>query len=311
MTAGGGRGPLLEAVPNFSEGRRDDVLRAIAAAAVSVPGCRLLHLSSDVDHHRAVVTLAGHEDDLLAGIDDMAGAAIERVDLRTHRGVHPRIGALDVLPFIPLGTSCMEDAVAAARRAGERLAERHDLPVFLYGRAAGHPVRARLADLRRGGPDALAARMAEDPAWAPDFGPNRLHPSAGAVAVGARDFLVAFNVLLETGAVEIARSIAREVRESSGGLPGVQALGLALESRECVQVSMNLTALERTTMADAFRAVRDLAIRHGVAVRASELVGLTPEHGLGGATPDELGLVGFGPDAVLEERLRRAGLLLA
>ncbi len=298
---------LLEAVPNVSEGRRLEVLERLAAAADGVVGARLLHWSADPDHHRAVFTLTGEAASLEAALAAFAAEAIARIDLTSHQGVHPRIGALDVVPLVPLAGASMSEAVAAARRLGETIAARCEVPVFLYEAAATRPERASLATLRRGGLAGLGARMAE-PAWRPDFGPGALHPTAGATAVGARDFLIAFNALLASSDVALARAIARRVRESSGGLPGVKALGLYLPSRDRAQVSMNLTDYRRTGLAAALTAVRHAAAALGTQVESCELIGLVPEAALAGTADDELLAAALRPELVLEERLRKVGL---
>ncbi len=299
--------PLLEAVPNLSEGRRPRVLDGLAAAVMRVQGARLLHRTADPDHHRAVFTVAGPPAALQAAMVALAGEAVTRIDLGEHAGVHPRIGALDVVPFVPLAGCAMEEAVEAARRVGREIAERFAVPVFLYGEAASQPLRRSLAELRRGGLAGLAARMGEE-AWRPDFGPPRPHATAGVTAVGARSFLVAFNVVLASGEVALARAVARRIREASGGLPAVKALGLYLASRDRAQVSMNLVDFRRTGMAAALAAVRREARALGVEAESCEIVGLVPAAALAEAAGDEMLAEALGPQIVLEEQLRRCGL---
>jgi len=270
--------------------------------AISSAGSHLLDTHQDADHHRSVFTFAGSPDQLLASLLDLAAVAFERIDLRTHQGVHPRIGALDVVPFVPLTGATTTECVEVAQETGRRLAETFDLPVFLYADAATVPERRNLADLRRGGLTGLADRMRRS-CWHPDFGPSRLHPSAGAVAVGARPPLVAFNVVLDAEDLSVARSIAAEVRAANGGPPGVKALGLRLESRGQVQVSMNLCDIERTSILQVFEAVADAAVRRGVLVAESEIVGLAPRHALRGATECSLRFAGRLTDHTLENRL--------
>jgi glutamate formiminotransferase len=265
---------LVECVPNFSEGRRVEVLDAIAAAAAQ-PGVRVLGLSHDPDHNRAVLTLAGEGEAVAAGVLRAARVAVERIDLTVHEGVHPRMGAVDVVPFVPLGDTPMAEAVRLAVEVGRRLADELGVPVFLYGRAATRADRRDLAAVRRGQFEGLAARMAA-PAGHPDFGPPVPHPTAGAVAVGARAALIAFNVWLRTDDVTVARSVARAVRGSSGGLVGVKALGLDTRRRGMVQVSMNLVDWRRTPIATALELVRRMAEAHGVAVAGTEIVGYVP-----------------------------------
>ncbi|HEY4564731.1 MAG TPA: glutamate formimidoyltransferase, partial [Thermoanaerobaculia bacterium] len=245
--------PLLESVPNVSEGRRPEVVARLAAAASSGPGVRLLDLSSDPDHNRSVLTLAGEPEGLHQGLMALYEAALAEIDLTRHQGVHPRIGAVDVVPFVPLGDTPMEVAVAAANRLAPDVA-RLGLPVYLYEKAASRPERTRLANIRRGGFEGLKAKLA-NPIWAPDFGPPHPHPTAGATVIGARFFLIAFNAVLATADVAAARAIARRVREANGGLPAVRALGISLASRGLAQVSMNLVDYRRTSPLQALRRV--------------------------------------------------------
>jgi glutamate formiminotransferase len=266
------RPPLFEAVPNFSEGRDKEKVERIAGSVRAVPGVRVLGLHSDPDHNRSVLTFAGEEDAVLEAAVALAGACADEIDLSTQAGEHPRIGSLDVLPFVPLEGSTLEDAARLARSAGERIGSL-GFPVYLYEAAATAPHRSNLADVRRGGYDDLATRM-KDPLWQPDYGPPELDPRKGAVAVGARHFLVAFNAYLDTDDVNVAKAVARKVRERDGGLPGVKALGLKVGGR--AQVSMNLTDLEATPIPVALEAVRSAAAEHGASVESTELVGLAP-----------------------------------
>jgi glutamate formiminotransferase len=294
----------VECVPNVSEGRRPPIVDAMAQAISAVPGVRLLDRSSDPAHNRSVFTIVGDPDPLAAAALALAERAIADIDLRHHTGVHPRIGALDVLPFVPLEGAPMAVCVELARRTGAAIAERWSVPVYLYEEAATSADRRRLESIRRGGLDGLAARMAQ-PAWWPDFGPRALHPTAGACAVGARKVLVAFNVTLSTNRLDVARAIAAAIRERGGGLPAVKALGLPLADRGLVQVSMNLTDIERTPMPAAFEAVAREAARLGAAVAGSEVIGLVPRAALAGATPDEMRIENWSDDRVLETRLGR------
>jgi glutamate formiminotransferase len=292
----------IECVPNVSEGRRTAIIEQMSGAIAAVAGVRLLDVSSDASHNRSVFTFVGSPPALETAVLALAAVAIAEIDLRTHQGVHPRIGALDVVPFVPLKEATMADCVALARTVGSALASRYAVPVFLYEYAATRPERRRLEVIRRGGLPALAARMA-DRDWAPDFGPAGPHPTAGASAVGARKILIAFNVNLATERLEIATRIAAAVRESSGGLPALKAIGVALEDRGCVQVSTNLTDYERTSLASVFGAISREAARAGVTVRESEIIGLIPRAALAGTTPDALRLRGFTEDRVLEHHL--------
>ena len=264
--------PLFEAVPNFSEGRDAEKISRIVAAVRAVDGVRILGLHSDADHNRSVLTLAGEEGPILEAAAVLAEACAAEIDLASQSGEHPRIGSLDVLPFVPLEGATLEDAARLARKAGERIGAL-GLPVYLYEAAASAPHRRNLAGVRRGGYEGLASRIG-DPRWHPDFGPRELDPHKGAVAVGARPFLVAFNAYLDTGDVEVARAVARKVRESDGGLPGLKALGLNVGGR--AQVSMNLTDLEKTPIPVALEAVRAAAAGRGASVESTELVGLAP-----------------------------------
>ncbi|HEX9670894.1 MAG TPA: glutamate formimidoyltransferase, partial [Thermoanaerobaculia bacterium] len=275
--------PWLECVPNVSEGRRPETVAALARAAASPAGVALLDVSSDPDHNRTVLTLAGEPGPLHAALLALYETALGEIDLTLQRGVHPRIGAVDVVPFVPLAGAEMADAVAAALRLAEAVAVRFDLPVYLYEEAARRPERRRLPDLRRGGFEGLPARLA-DPAWAPDFGPPRPHPTAGGTIVGARPFLIAFNVVLETDDPTVARRIAARVRErTAGGLPAVRAIGVYLESRRRAQVSMNLLDFRRTSLAAALARVRREAEALGTGIVGSEIVGLVPEAAVLGA----------------------------
>jgi glutamate formiminotransferase len=298
---------LVESVPNVSEGRRAGVVDALAAGIGSVPGVVLLDYSADAAHNRSVFTLAGPPDAVEAAILGLFAGAVEHIDMRSHRGVHPRLGAVDVVPFIPLAGATLDDCVALARRVGSRVAEELQIPVYLYEAAATRPARRKLEDVRRGQFERLADRMAM-PEWAPDFGPARPHPTAGAAIVGARRPLIAFNVNLATDRLDIAARVAVAVRESSGGLPAVKAMGVRLDDRGIAQVSMNLTDYEVTPIQRLFDAVRTEAARAGAAVLESELIGLIPQAALTGTTPEALLLKDFTPDRILEHRLAIAGV---
>jgi glutamate formiminotransferase / 5-formyltetrahydrofolate cyclo-ligase len=296
---------LLECVPNLSEGRRPDVVARLAAAVSTLSnGVRLLDVSSDPDHNRTVLTLAGDADGLHEALLALYAEALAAIDLTRHAGVHPRVGAVDVVPFVPLGETPMAAAVAAAERLGAAVAERFGLPVYLYEEAARHPERQRLADVRRGGFESLADKL-RDPAWRPDFGPARRHPTAGATVIGARFFLIAFNALLDTPDVEIARAVARRVRESSGGLPAVRAMGVFLPSRGRAQVSMNLVDYRRTSLWTALERVRREAAELGAQVAETEVVGLLPEAAAAGALREALQCPGLDSTVLLERRLER------
>ena len=266
---------LVECVPNFSEGRRSDVVDAIAVRVQSTAGVHLLDRTSDADHNRSVLTFAGPAHAVTAAMESAAEEAIARIDMNGHAGQHPRIGAVDVIPFVPLAGTTMDEAIELAREFGRHIAQRFELPVFLYARAAQRSDREVLADIRRPQYEGLRDLIGT-PSNAPDFGPARLHPTAGAVAVGARPFLIAYNINLETRDLELAKNIARRVRERSGGLPRVQALGLDLAELGCVQVSMNLLDYSITPMWRVWETVTALAHEVGVGARESELIGLCP-----------------------------------
>jgi glutamate formiminotransferase / 5-formyltetrahydrofolate cyclo-ligase len=291
--------PLFEAVPNFSEGRDEGRISRITAAVRDVGNVGVLDLHSDPDHNRSVLTFAGGEEAVLEAAVALARACADEIDLAAQTGQHPRMGALDVLPFVPLEGATLEGAVGLARKAGERIGS-IGLPVYLYEAAATAPHRRNLADVRRGGYEGLAARI-EDPRWRPDFGPQELDPRKGAVAVGARRFLVAFNAYLDTGDVEVARAVARQVRERDGGLPGVKALGLKVGGR--AQVSMNLTDLEKTPMPIVLEAVRSAAAERGASVESTEVVGLAPLEALVQIARHYLKLQKLETGHVLEARL--------
>ena len=290
---------MLECIPNVSEGRRPEIVEALADEVRSVGGVRLLDRSSDWSHHRSVFTFVGEAPAVERALLRLFARAVSLVDLRTHRGVHPRVGAVDVVPFVPLTGSSMADAVAAARLVGAAMAADYGVPVYLYEEAAIRPERRRLEAIRKGGFEALAQKMTT-PEWAPDFGPLVPHPTAGASVVGARRSLIAFNVTLATDQLEVARQIARAVRTSSGGLPAVKAMGVALEDRGVVQVSMNLTDHTQTSMVDAFDAVRREAARRGVSVLESELVGLAPAAALDAERAAFMAIRDFSPERILE-----------
>jgi len=293
---------ILECVPNFSEGRDAGTVRAIAAAVQAVRDVRLADVNRDADHNRSVFTFLGEADNVVRAALAAAQAAFARIDLRAHQGAHPRIGAADVVPFVPLADAEMSDAVAAAHRFGREAGGRFNLPVYFYGEAALDPRRRHLPEVRRGGYEKLPERLC-DPGWKPDAGPCAFNPRLGAMIVGARVPLVAFNVDLATEDLSIASNIARQIRESCGGLPAVRALGVPLRSRRLVQVSMNLTDCLATPVASAFRRIRELAGRNGVEIVESELIGLAPRAAFDGISPEELKLKDFSEASFLETHL--------
>jgi glutamate formiminotransferase / 5-formyltetrahydrofolate cyclo-ligase len=297
---------IIECVPNVSEGRRLEVVRAIVDAVAATPGVHLLDSTSDASHNRSVITLAGEAGPLKAAVLTLFAASLETIDLRQHQGEHPRMGAVDVVPFVPIEGVTMADCAQLAREAGEAVAERFGVPVFLYEEAASAPARRNLEDIRRGEFEGLAVKM-QQPEWRPDFGPAAPHPSGGASAVGARMPLIAYNINLATDRLEVARKVAAAVRFSSGGLRFVKAMGIALDDRGIVQVSMNLTNFEKTPISRVFELVTREAARYGVRVLESEIVGLVPSAALVAAAQWYLQLDAFTGDQVLEHRLRAAG----
>lgn len=293
---------IIECVPNFSEGRRGEVVTAIVDAVRASGPIRVLDLSSDADHHRSVLTFAGDAAAIRAAIEALVAACVERIDLRTHQGRHPRMGAIDVIPLIPVRGVTMVECVTLAREVGQTIATRHALPVYLYEEAATNDARRNLAEIRKGEFEGFAAKM-KDPRFKPDFGPDRPHPSAGCVAVGAREFLIAFNINLATDDLEIARAIARVIRHSSGGLRYVKAMGVLLEERRQAQVSINMTNFRGTPLHRVFEMVRTEATRYGVEVAGSEIVGLAPDDALIDAAAFYLRLEGFDSTKIFERRL--------
>lgn len=272
-------------------------------AFASVPGVLILHRTSDPDHNRSVITLAGPGQALLEAALRAAAIAAERIDLNRHRGEHPRLGALDVLPFVPLEGTAMTECVDLAHQAGRRIWEELRIPVYFYEAAALRPERARLENVRRGQFEALREAALNDPRKQPDLGGPSLHRTAGAVIVGARKFLVAYNINLKSGDLELARAIARQIRESNGGLPAVKALGLPLSSRGLVQVSMNLTDLDRTPLRVVYAEVERLAAEHGIAIEESELIGLLPRKALENTDAESLKLKDFDSQRIIENRI--------
>ncbi len=276
---------------------------ALARAISSVPGVLVLDRTSDPDHNRSVITFAGHDEAVLESALRAAALAAQLIDLTRHRGVHPRVGALDVLPFVPLAGASLEHCVELARRAGRRIWNELQIPVYFYEAAATRPSRVRLEDVRRGQFEELREAALLDAERAPDVGGPALHPTAGAVIVGARKFLIAYNINLRTSDLDIAKRIAGRIRESSGGLPGVKALGLPLKSRNLVQVSMNLTDFEQTPPHIAYAEVSRLAAESGVEIEESELIGLMPRKAVEMAFGELLKLRAFGSSSIIENRL--------
>ena len=293
--------PQVECVPNFSEGRKRAVVSGIRQAILSAADVLLLDQTMDADHNRSVFTLAGSPTDVVQAVLRAAEAAVKTIDLREHQGVHPRIGALDVVPLVPLEGITSEECVALARRLGQRIWDELKVPVYYYGDAAAVEHRRRLENIRRGGFEGLLKCLPQEKERRPDVGGPGLHPAAGACAIGVRKFLIAYNIELTTPDVSIARRIAQEIRESSGGLACVKALGLKLSSRNLSQVSMNITDYERTPPHRVFETVRDRARELGASVAGTELIGLIPKAALQGAPAGFAAT--FRADQILENRI--------
>ncbi len=297
---------IVECVPNFSEGRRKEVVDSIVAALTKVPGVALLDSEMDSAHNRCVITIAGDPEGVAAGVVAGVGEAVRLIDLRQHQGEHPRMGAADVIPFIPISGISMEECVDLSVQVAKEIAGRYGVPVYLYEQSARIEARRDLAVLRKGAFEGIRDSICTDPARKPDFGPCEVHPSAGATAVGARFPLVAYNVYLQTTNLKIAQAVARAVRFSSGGLPHVKALGFEIKERAQVQVSMNLTNHVETPIYLAYEAVMREAERHGVQAASSEIVGLVPQRALNECAGHYLRLENFSEHQILENRLEAA-----
>lgn len=294
---------IVECVPNFSEGRDPRVIDRIASAIDSVAGVGILHRTMDADHHRAVITFVGDREAIAEGALRAMGKAAELIDLNHHSGAHPRIGATDVVPFVPVSNVTLQECALIAQDVGQEAYRRFGIPVYLYGAAALQPERVRLENVRRGQFEGLRSELAGPTQRRPDFGGPGLHPTAGATAVGARKFLIAYNVNLATSDIRLCRHIARKIRSSSGGLPHVKAIGVGLKTRDQVQVSINLTDFEISSMQRVFQAVCREAERVGTRVSDSEIVGLVPRRALPPSFQSALQLKDFRPDMVFENRL--------
>ncbi len=292
---------IIQCVPNFSEGRDLEKIEKIVSAFRGKVGVKLLDYSNDVDHNRVVVTVVGEKEALKNAVIEAVGIATELIDLNHHEGQHPRMGATDVIPFIPIKNVTMDECIALSKEVAGKLFENYGVPSFLYEKSASSSERENLANLRKGQFEGMAEKV-KDPQWAPDFG-TTIHPSAGITAVGARMPLVAFNVNLNTNDLEIANKIAKNVRHLSGGLRYCKALGIALEDRGIVQISMNMTDFTKTPLYRAFELVRIEAQRYGVSIVGSEIIGLIPMDALIGTAEYYLGIENFSYDQVLEKRI--------
>ncbi|HLL13973.1 MAG TPA: glutamate formimidoyltransferase [Pyrinomonadaceae bacterium] len=297
---------IVECVPNFSEGRRPEVIARLVEAVESVEGAAVLDTHVDADHNRSVITFVGGVESIVEAAVRVAGRAAELIDLRQHAGVHPRVGALDVLPFVPVRGVTLEDCIHLAHAAGARIAREVGVPVYFYESAARRPDRVNLEDVRRGGFEQLRREIETNPERAPDEGAARVHETAGATVVGARSLLIAYNINLNTTDITVAQRVARAVRGRDGGLRFLKALGFELRERNLTQVSMNLVRFERTQLHHAFEAVRREAARYGVRVVGSEIVGLIPQAALDRGAEYFLQIENFSPDLVLENRIASA-----
>jgi glutamate formiminotransferase len=295
--------PIIETIPNVSEGRRPDVVETLVAAVRATPGVRLLDYSSDTSHNRSVLTMVGDGPSLKQAILSLYEAAVPLIDLRNQTGEHPRIGAVDVVPFVPIEGVTMAECVTLARDVGEAVATRFGIPVYLYEEASGNPARRNLEDIRRGEFEGLPEKMSS-PGWVPDFGPPARHETAGASVIGARMPLIAYNINLNTDRLDVARRIAAAIRHSSGGLRYVKAMGVMLEDRRIAQVSINLTNYQKTPIHRVFDMVAREAARYGVTVLESEIIGLVPAAALVGAAEHYLQLERFGAAQILDNKLK-------
>ena len=292
----------MECVPNFSEGRDLQKIDKIVAPFRSKQGVKLLDYSNDEDHNRLVVTVVGEPEPLRDAVLEAIGVAVELIDLNHHQGQHPRMGAVDVVPFIPIRNVTMEEAVALSKEVGEEVAKRYNLPVFLYEKSASAPHRENLAAVRKGEFEGMAEKI-KKPEWHPDFGSAERHPTAGTVAIGARMPLVAYNINLNTPSLEIAHDIAKKIRFIGGGLRYCKAMGVELKDRGITQVSINMTDYTRTALYRAFELVRVEARRYGVSIVGSEIIGLVPMEALIDTASYYLGLENFSMEQVLEARM--------
>lgn len=293
---------IVQSVPNFSEGRNAAVIEKILKPFKKNKRVKLIDYQADFDHNRLVVTLMGDSEAIGEPLIEAAGIAVSEIDLRHHQGEHPRMGAVDVVPFTPVKNMTMAEAILLSREVGAELAARHGIPVFLYEKSATAPGRENLADIRKGEFEAMKEKM-KNPLWKPDFGPERPHPTAGVTAVGARMPLIAFNVTLNTDDVSIASAIAKKVRFSGGGFKCCKAIPVALKEKKRVQVSMNLTDFTQTTLYNVFEMIKNEAERYGVAISGSEIIGVSPLQALLDVTAHYLRLDHFSADQIVELRL--------
>lgn len=293
---------LVECVPNFSEGRNLEVIQKIIAPFIATEGVKLLDYNPDKDHNRLVVTVMGEPESVKIAMTEAAGIAIREIDMRQHQGAHPRMGAVDVVPFIPIQDFSMEEAVALAKETAREMSEKYSLPIFLYEKAATTPARENLANIRKGEFEGMQEKI-KQPEWRPDFGPEHIHPTAGATVVGARMPLVAFNINLNTANLEIANKIAKCIRHISGGLRYCKAMGVDLKEKGIVQVSINMTDYTRTPLYRVFEMVKFEAQRYGVEIVGSEIIGLTPMEALIDSAAYYMRIEDFSLKQVIEYRM--------
>ncbi len=293
---------LIESVPNFSEGRREEVVREIVKMAEETDNVWVFDWSMDKDHNRSVITIVGDPDSVSEAIFKMSKKAVELIDLRHHTGEHPRMGAVDVIPFIPIKGSTMEECVEISKKVGKRIGEELKVPVYLYEKSATTPLRENLADIRKGEFEGFFEKI-KLPEWAPDFGPDEVHPTAGVVAVGAREYLIAFNVNLGTKDLKIAENIAKAVRNSSGGYKFVKAIGVDLKEKGIVQVSMNMTNYKKSPLHRVFETIRIEAERYGVPIVGSEIIGMIPMDAIIQTYKFYLRIDDLSSDKVIENKL--------
>ena len=300
---------LVESVPNISEGRDQTIIDTLAKEIQAIPNVDLLDVHVDPDHHRSVFTLVGEPKSMSLALFGLVRNAQQRININHHQGEHPRIGVVDVVPWIPLQDVSMEDCAFHAKALGSRIGRELEIPVFLYDQAGAASKRTKLEEIRRGGLSALKAKMEIEQEWQPDYGPPIIHPTAGAIVVGARFFLVAFNVVLQSDDLQMAHFIAQSIRTSNGGLPSLKALGIPLTSRKLVQVSMNLTDYRETSLRQAFEAVNQEARKHNVEILESEIVGLIPKAAWDESLLNDLKLRPLKSDPVIEERLAQSSFV--
>lgn len=294
---------LIECVPNFSEGRNKEVVETIAKEADGIKSVWRLDVESDPDHNRMLVTLVGEPKAVFSAVWKMAEKATELINMEHHKGEHPRVGATDVVPFIPVAGITMEDCIKLAKKFGKKVGKKLKIPVYLYEAAAVRPDRVNLADVRKGEYEGLKTEIGTSPDRKPDFGPKKMHPTAGAMVVGARKFLIAFNVNLDTGDLQVAKDIAKLVREKDGGFPAVKALGFEIKEKNCVQISMNLCDFEKTNMDVVFKKIKEEAEKRGVKILGSEIYGMVPALAIKGINLEELQLTDFKDEQILENKL--------